>query len=175
MAHLRIPLPFSLFFGYNWDMNKKKILFVCTDNFGRSVIAEYCFRDYLQKNHIDDIKVASAGTNASSDTTGFSIKHLDELKKFGIEAKIKRIQLTQELAKEADLIICFDQANQSWIKENLNLDVPLFNQVYKKENTPISCKEYPENLTLDEKMPKIADYIYQATPALWANIKKEYL
>lgn len=155
-------------------MNIKKILFVCTDNFGRSVIAAYCLKDYLRKHQIDNIEVLSAGTNASSDSSGFSAVHFDELNKLGIKAELCRTQLTQELADQADVIVCFDELNQTWIKENLDLNVPLFNEVYKHQPIPISCKSYPENLTLDQKMIKITDYIYHATPALWKNIQKNY-
>lgn len=156
-------------------MDTKQILFVCKDNFGRSITAEYCLRDYLQKNHIDNIEVTSAGTNADSDSTGFSVAHIAELKKLGIDAGIHRTQLTKELADKSDVIICFDEPNQKWIKENINLDVPLFNEIYKQEAIPISVKEYPESMSQDEKMIEIADYIYKATPVLWANIKKECL
>lgn len=155
--------------------NKFKILFVCTDNFGRSVIAEYCLKDYLQKHQIDNMEVSSAGTNASSNTSGFSVAHIGELKKLGIDVKIDRIQLTKALADQSNLIICFDEPNKTWIKENLDLNIPLFNEAYKNESDPISCKSYPENMTLDEKMIQIADYIYKATPVLREKIQEEYI
>ncbi|WP_436245304.1 hypothetical protein [Paenibacillus sp. LjRoot56] len=40
------------------------IMFVCTDNFTRSVIAEFCMKDFLRRNSKTLIKVASAGIRA---------------------------------------------------------------------------------------------------------------
>lgn len=155
-------------------MNKKyKILFVCTDNYGRSIIAERCLRDYLAKNHILDYEVASAGTHASSDTTGFTLSQFEELRKFGIDGSTpQRTQLTPELAKTTDLIIIFDHFHQDWLKTNLNLKAPLFNEIYKNESTTISCKNYNDKYPIDEKMIQIVDYIYKATPTLFGQIEK---
>lgn len=151
-------------------MNTKKIIFVCTDNFGRSIIAEYCLKDYLKKLQIDNIEVSSAGTNASSDTTGFSIAHITELKKFGIDAKIKRNQLTKKLAENADVLICFDSFNQKWIKDNLDIDAILFNKLYIDEEKDLRYQQFSPNR--DEGMASIANYIYKAVPQLFKKIKE---
>lgn len=155
-------------------MNKKyKILFICTDNYGRSIIAERCLKDYLAKNYISDYEVASAGTNASSDTTGFALSQFSELKKFDIDGSIpQRTQLTPELAKSADLIIIFDHFHKDWLKTNLNLSAPLFNEIYKDESTPINCKNYNDKYPIDEKMIQIVNYIYKAMPTLFRQIEK---
>jgi protein-tyrosine-phosphatase len=68
-------------------MDKIHVCFVCSDNLGRSVTAEYCLRDYLEQSGITDIAVSSAGTNAHSDITGFSLRHFDELKAYGYHPK----------------------------------------------------------------------------------------
>jgi len=163
----------SLSFRYINYMEKKKfkIIFVCTDNFGRSVCAERCLKDYLAKNQIEGYEVSSAGTNADSNTTGFSFTHFGELQRLGVpDSPLVRTQLTKELAETADIIIAFDLSHLAWIKENLGLDVPLFNEIYKNQKIPISCKEYGDEMTTDEKMIRIADYIHAATPTVFKNI-----
>ena len=152
---------------------KHKIIFVCTDNYGRSIIAERCLENYLAKNNILNYEIASAGTNASSDTTGFTLSQFTQLKKLGINNSApQRTQLTPELAKSADLIIIFDHFHQDWLKTNLNLNAPLFDEIYKNESTPINCKNYDDKYPINEKMIQIVNYIYEATPTLFHQIEK---
>lgn len=155
---------------------KNTIVFVCTDNIGRSVIAEYVLKDYIKNNRINNFCILSSGTDASSDISGFSMAHFDELKKLGIDAsEHKRRQLTKELVDTADLLISFDTSHQEWIKKHFGIISPLFNQIYKNEESSLRCKEFGENLPKDERMIKITDYIHNAMPVLFENIKKEYL
>ena len=62
------------------DKNKYMINFVCTDNFGRSVIAEYCLRNFCEQNNINNLDVISSGIYASSDTSKFSLADYEESK-----------------------------------------------------------------------------------------------
>lgn len=152
----------------------KNIIFVCTDNIGRSLIGEYVLKDYLKKNQINGIDVASTGTDALSDITGFSMAHFNELKKLGIVVSDhKRTQLTKELANNADLLIAFDKTQQKWIKNNLGLEAPLFNQIYKNENSEIKFSNFDGDK--NTRAVLLTRYIQQAMPVLFENIKKEYI
>ena len=82
----------------------KNILFVCTDNIGRSVIAEYSLKDLLNRNKIDDVFVSSAGTNADSDISGFSMAHFPEMKK---------VKFTKDLLVDTPSIMA-----NPWLKEH---------------------------------------------------------
>lgn len=53
------------------------ILFLCTDNFTRSVIAEFCMKDYLKKTNNARVIVASAGIRANSDISRYSKIHFN--------------------------------------------------------------------------------------------------
>lgn len=162
--------------SYIFSMESKKkfnVVFLCTDNFGRSVIAEYCLRDYLEKHNIKNIEVSSAGTNARSDTTDFSVTHYPEMKKLGINAdKHIRKQFDQAMANKSDLVICMADEHKKWLKDNFNIDAPLFNELAKQESTSIKVSETRKNLTLDERMIAITHYIHGITPDLVSNIKK---
>lgn len=158
------------------NTNKFKIVFVCTDNVGRSVIGEYTSKDYLKKNHIYNMDVTSAGTNASSDTTGFSMTQFDRMKELGIDASDhQRTQLTEKLANQANLLVVFDDSHKKWIKDTLGLNSILFNEIYKNEQSSIRCKDFATNLPMDDKMIEVTDYIYEAIPTFFKKIQKEYL
>jgi protein-tyrosine-phosphatase len=149
-----------------------RILFVCTDNIGRSVTAEYCLKDYLAKHNIDGVDVASAGTHADSDMTGFSMAHFPKLMKLGIDASgHKRRQLSQELVDCADKIVVFDNSHQGWIRQKFGLNVPLYNEIYINESTEIRVSGPELKGTSDDRMIQLVDYIYSSTPTFWENLK----
>lgn len=155
---------------------KFKIIFVCTDNIGRSIIAEYCAKDYLQKHKISNIQVMSAGTDSNSDISGFSMIHFDKLKEMGINASgHKRVQLTKEMANSADLIIAMDRFHQEWVKQKFGIEAPLFNQIYKKEDADIRVSPPGAAGAIDERMIKVFNYICDAIPVVIEKIEKEYI
>jgi len=91
----------------------KTILFICTDNFGRSIIAERAMRDYLARHNLPNIEVKSAGTNATSDTSQFSTTHFCELEKIGLDGSWpKRTQVTKEMIETSGAAIIFDNAQK---------------------------------------------------------------
>jgi protein-tyrosine-phosphatase len=62
---------------------RMNILFVCTDNYTRSVIAEFCLRDYLKETNNTAITVASAGIRANSDISKYSGIHFSIMNEMG--------------------------------------------------------------------------------------------
>ncbi|WP_397469523.1 hypothetical protein [Psychrobacillus sp.] len=61
------------------------ILFICTDNYTRSVIAELCMKDYLRKKNNISVHVGSAGIRANSDISKYSSIHFDIMNEMGID------------------------------------------------------------------------------------------
>ena len=148
-----------------------KIVFVCTDNIGRSVIAEYCLKDYLAKNNNSGIEVSSAGTDADSDLTGFSFAHFDELKKIGIDASgHQRRQITEEIVDDSDLIIAMAQVHEKELKEMFGIDVPLYNEIIKNEKSSIICSS-PGHKDLDANMRRLVHYFADSMEQFMKNIK----
>ena len=86
----------------------KNIVFVCTGNACRSVLAEYYFRKRINELVIIDMVVSSAGVSASPlfRVPGAIIRLL---KKEGIN-KIDHIPttITEKIAEEADLILAME-------------------------------------------------------------------
>jgi protein-tyrosine-phosphatase len=85
------------------EANKKHILFVCTGNSCRSVMAEYFLREALKGRK--DVEVSSAGTSAFLNGAP-TLETIAILKKEGIDASGHRARcLTRMMVKKADLIL----------------------------------------------------------------------
>lgn len=150
-----------------------KILFICTDNVGRSVTAEYLLRDMLGKAGRNDIEVSSAGTTADSDVSSFCFAHLDKLEEMGIDPSgHERKQVTKELLEGADLTLSMDEFQKDWIKENLGKETRLYNEFYKGENTSVHMS-YPGILgTPEEKCLRIVEYFKESLPIVLERVDR---
>lgn len=146
-----------------------KILFVCTDNVGRSLIAEYALKQYLLKNKIMDTDVSSCGTNADSDVSDFSVAHFNELKKLGIDASDhKRTQITKEIIDNSDKIVVFDHKQQDHLKEKFGCESELFDFICFGRETEVTFSGF--GMSKDENAIALTHYIYNAIPILYKKL-----
>jgi len=97
-------------------MKKKKkiknILFVCTGNTCRSVMAEGLLRKMLKDKKKDDIQISSAGILAID---GFSPtdKTIEVMKKEGIDISgYETNKLTKKIIEEADLVLAMENIHK---------------------------------------------------------------
>ncbi|MFA6142854.1 MAG: low molecular weight protein arginine phosphatase [Candidatus Omnitrophota bacterium] len=93
----------------------KKVLFVCTGNSCRSVMAEALLKKYLKGAGKDGIEVRSAGTRA---LTGLppTEETLEVLKAEGITlSDFKSTNLTDQMIKDADLILAMEDLHKDEI------------------------------------------------------------
>lgn len=82
-------------------MDKKKVVFVCTHNAGKSRLAEA----YLSKIAGDRLETASAGTEPSESANRAAV---EAGSRAGIELREgPGVRLTPEVAAEADLVVTF--------------------------------------------------------------------
>lgn len=86
-----------------------RILFVCTGNICRSPMGELLFCSYTQKTSLE---VSSAGTH-SLDGHAIDPSSKALMSAIGIDAsQFRSTQLTQSIANDADLILCFEPAQR---------------------------------------------------------------
>jgi protein-tyrosine phosphatase len=147
-----------------------KILFVCTDNFTRSIIAEYCLKDLVKKREINEITVSSAGMRANSDVSKYSKLHFDILQEMNISTNgWKRTQFTEEYFDEFDLIIGMSEVHKEYIKEEYNREIPMFNEILKGESKPVNIGA-PNSKFFEKEMKELVHYFIDAMPELIKNI-----
>ncbi|MCK5215577.1 MAG: threonylcarbamoyl-AMP synthase [Candidatus Omnitrophica bacterium] len=97
--------------------NKKNILFVCTGNSCRSVMAEYYFKYLVQER--DDVNVYSAGTSVFIRSSASS-ETVTVLKREDIDASMHRSQpLTSVLLKKSDLILVMTRNHRQQVIERV--------------------------------------------------------
>ncbi len=96
----------------------KSILFVCTGNTCRSVMAKGILSKELTQAGLKDIKVLSAGTLAV-DGLSPTEETIEVMKEHGIDvSKEKSSELTKELVSKADLILTMSNLHKMQILEN---------------------------------------------------------
>jgi len=96
----------------------KKVLFVCTGNSCRSVMAEGLMKKYLKELGKDDIKVTSAGT---STVGGFppTNETVQVMEDEGIDVTAHRsTKLDENIIKDADLILVMEDLHKDFIDSN---------------------------------------------------------
>jgi len=150
------------------------ILFVCTDNFTRSVIAEFCTKDYIRKNNITSINVASAGIRASSDVSKYSLMHFEIMKQMNIDtSEFKRTQFNEELFDQYDVIIGMSEIHKEHLNQVFNKEIPLFNEIYNGKSTPVNIG-VPDSEGFEDQMRELVEYFNEAIPQIVTNIEKKY-
>ena len=102
----------------------KAILFVCTGNIFRSMIAEYA----LKKELGNDCEVTSAGTEAAPQAIVPLV--LECLARHGIDPTAHRQRcITDAILKGADLKVAMGVDHQTFLARKFGAQVPLFNEV----------------------------------------------
>ena len=153
--------------------NKVKVLFVCSGNVYRSVVAEYCLRNFLRKKNVKNISVKSAGITAKPQLV--DDQTLKFLKLKGIDAsKHKQIKLSKEMINNFDLIIAMHKEHQDFIQNNFGVYVPLFNEIALGKSTSIEDvgeahaddSEYVKNHTKNT-----VEHIYKNTEKIFNYIR----
>ncbi len=98
--------------------NPRNILFVCTGNSCRSILAQAVLEKELKDNKNTDILVTSAGT-AALENMPPSQDTIRVLREAGIKTdEYKTKRLTLEILKQADLVLTMERAHMCYILEH---------------------------------------------------------
>ena len=145
--------------------NVKRVLFVCTDNFTRSVTAEMCLKDFLLRTNNMDFEVASAGINAGSDISSYFTNHFDRMKLLGIDSSsFKRSQFIKEFLDCYDYIVGMGKEHNEYIKYHFGVNILLFTDICGDDNYNRLNFIYNENINFTKLLEDMVDYLYGVMP-----------
>jgi len=148
------------------------ILFVCTDNYTRSVIAECCMRHYLKETGNTSVNVGSAGIRAASDVSQYSNVHFDIMHEMGIDTSdFKRTQFNESCFDHYDAVIGMSELHREHIRQTYNRDILLFNEVAHGHNVPINVG-LPDSPNFLEEMKRLVVYFRESAPVLLQKLSE---
>ncbi|MBI5855665.1 MAG: hypothetical protein HZB35_10660 [Nitrospirae bacterium] len=141
----------------------KTILFVCTGNVFRSMVAEYALKAHLKWNA--SYVVESAGIRAVTQPMLPLLR--EHLRERGIDPRGHRPrQLTEKMLKQADLAIAMSTDHQEFIKREFGHEVPLFSQAAFDTIEPLlDVHEVIPNWEI--RLPEARDYILSVVDRIW--------
>jgi len=149
------------------------VLFVCTDNFTRSVIAEFCMKNYIKKAGLEDYSVSSAGIRANSDISKYSDIHFEIMNEMGIDtSEFRRMMFDEDCFMNFDVIVGMSNLHVQYIRENFGRDIFLFNELIDGTQTPVQVGT-PDSEGFRDQMEKLVEYILSSIPKLIEKIKKQ--
>ncbi|MEQ8764337.1 MAG: low molecular weight protein-tyrosine-phosphatase [Planctomycetota bacterium] len=151
----------------------KRILFVCTGNLCRSVLAEYLFRDIVEKaGRGDAYDISSAGTMGLEGNLS-PTETLEAGREHGVDLEPHRARrLTKELVREADWIFGMELAH---CRAALELDPRAQYKIRLLGHfAPMSGGEVPDPYGRPVKAHlHSAEVILRSLPGLFQELEKE--
>jgi protein-tyrosine phosphatase len=145
------------------------ILFVCTGNIFRSLVAEHALKAYLGKD--SRYLVGSSGIDARSQTIHSFVRELLLAKGADVTGHVQR-RLTQTLLDETILPVAMSLDHREAIRQQFGREVRLFNEVsYGRESAILDLHEALPDWKKSPEAAKayvtdIVEYIWAAIPSL---------
>ncbi len=151
------------------------ILFICTGNVFRSVVAEYALKALV--GAAGGYVVGSAGTEAQPHPVHPLIR--ERLRALGADpvGHAPR-RLTRELLDAADLAVVMGHDHREFVRRHFGRDAPLFNQVcYQREEPVLDVHEaiphWQSDLAASQAYAlSVVDYIWSAMPDFLAAVSR---
>ena len=153
-------------------MNKiKSILFVCTGNSCRSVMAEGLARKYLKELGKSYISVSSAGSSAI-DGLSPTQETVNVMKDEGLDVSAFRSKrLTAELIKNSDLILVMEGSHKNIIS-SMAPEAAAKTYLLKEFLINKGGKNYPENPDVPDPIGEPEDFYRLSFEVIKDNIKR---
>ncbi len=142
------------------------VLFVCSGNIFRSLVAEYALK--AQKAPDSRLIVGSAGIEALPQEI-HPVVRLRLLEKGADPLGHVQRRLTRDLLEAATLTVAMGANHREFIRREFGREVPLFNQVcYQTEAPILDVHEAIPNW--QENLEQSRDYLYSVIDHIWAGI-----
>ena len=149
------------------DKPVRSILFVCTGNIFRSVVAEHATK--LQQGPNNLCLVGSAGIEAKPQPVHPWIQHCLRQKGVDVSKHVQR-KLTRELMEATDLVVAMSRDHQTFIREEFGAEVPLFRQICCGRDEPIlDLHEVHPNWEQDLNLAR--NYVSSVIDIIWADVR----
>lgn len=151
------------------------ILFVCTGNVFRSLVAEQALRARLESGV--GWLVGSAGIEARPQPVHPLVAERLRAKGADPAGHVQR-KLTGELIAGAGLVVAMGLDHRDFIRRSFGREVPLFNQVcYEKEEPVLDVGEAVPDWERNQEAARaytlwVIDYIWEAMPAFLARMDR---
>lgn len=144
----------------------RSILFVCTGNVFRSVVAEYAMKARLGEGAC--WFAASAGIEAKPQTVHAWVQHCLREKGADVSGHVQR-RLTRELLEAVDLVVAMSRDHQTCIQKEFGLEAPLFKQIcYGRDEPILDLHEAHPNWEQDLNVART--YVSSVIDMIWADI-----
>ena len=109
---------------------------------------------------------------------------LEALESYGIDAsKHMQTKLTKKILSSNDIVIAMSITHKEFIRENFNIEVPLFNEMAYGKSTSVddvheAIPDYKTNIRKrEEYMREVVRYIHDSIPmitkAIQGNLEKK--
>ncbi len=154
----------------------KNILFICTGNIFRSMVAEYAVKAHLR--HDSRYVIGSAGIEVMTPAPQSVHPFIrDYLKAKGVDLSqhVQR-RLTQALLDSADLPVAMGLDHREFIRRQFHREVFLFNEICFQKPDPIldlheAVPDWHTNLRASrDYVVSVIDHIWRAMPAFLAKL-----
>lgn len=146
----------------------ESLLFVCSGNIFRSLVAEYAVKWHLDSER--DLLVGSAGIEASPQPI-HPLVRLRLIEKGADPLRHVQRKLNRDLLEAATIVVAMGENHRAFIRQEFGRDVPLFNQLCFGTDEPIlDVHEAVPNW--QDNLEQSRDYLHHVIDHIWAGVPR---